>query len=173
MPIPEMGFGYSVVFTTPYVIAEEDNRGLTFASEREWLAYFERNLETTGRKDQRSAYEYLLKYGLNRHYWNEYVSESYSNYRSDMVLLVGFPDKAKGEATWALTGIAHRIGREVFAEELRNSPEPEKVTESDVESFVDQVFKYSVEDVEQHFEVFYDTDGSSLSGFAGQDKLMH
>ena len=74
---------------------------------------------------------------------------------------------------WALTGIAHRIGREVFAEELRNSPEPEKVTESDVESFVDQVFKYSVEDVERHFEVFYDTDGSSLSGFAGQGKLMH
>ena len=83
------------------------------------------------------------------------------------------PDKAKGEAMWALTGIAHRLGREALAEELRNSPDPEKVTESDVESFVEQVFKYSVEDVERHFEVFYDTNGSSISGSADQDKLMH
>jgi len=93
-PFPELGFGYSVVFTTPYVIAEEDSRGLTFASERKWLAYFERNLDKTGKKDQRSAYEHLLKYGLNRHYWNEYVFESYSNYQKEMILLVGFPDIA-------------------------------------------------------------------------------
>jgi hypothetical protein len=83
------------------------------------------------------------------------------------------PDKAKGEATWALTGIAHRLGREALAAELRNSPEPDKVSESDVESFLDKIFKYSAEDVERHFEVFYDTDGSSLQGFSAQDKLVH
>ncbi len=45
-------------------------------------------------KDQRSAYEHLLKYGLSRHYWNEYVFEGYSNHRNDIILLVGFPDIA-------------------------------------------------------------------------------
>ncbi len=83
------------------------------------------------------------------------------------------PDNAKGEAMWALTGIAHRIGREALAEELHNSPGPEKVKESDVESFLEKVFKYSAKDVERHFEVFYDTDGGSLQGFSGQGKLMH
>lgn len=90
-----------------------------------------------------------------------------------IALIMLGPDQAKGEATWALMGIAHRIGRESLAEELRNSPEPEKVTESDVESFLDKIFKYSAEDVERHFEVFYDTDGGSLQGFSVQDKLVH
>ncbi len=83
------------------------------------------------------------------------------------------PDNAKGEAMWALTGIAHRLGREALAEELRNSPVPGKITESDIESSLDKIFKYSVEEVERHFEVFYDTDGGSLQGFSAQDKLVH
>lgn len=91
---PELGYGYSVVFTTPYVITEEDNRGLSFASENKWLAYFERNLGKAGIKDQQAAYEHLLKYGLSRHYWNEYIFEGYVNYQHDMILLAGFPDIA-------------------------------------------------------------------------------
>lgn len=83
------------------------------------------------------------------------------------------PDSVKGEAMWALTGIAHRIGRGALAEELRNGPEPDKITKSDVESFLDKIFKYSAEDVERHFEIFYDMDGSSLQGFSAQDKLVH
>ncbi len=94
-PFPELNFGYSVVFTTPYLIAEEDRRGLTFASEEKWLEYFQRNLSKTGKKNPRVAYKHLLKYGLSKHYWNEYVFESYSNHRNEMILLVGFPDAAK------------------------------------------------------------------------------
>lgn len=78
------------------------------------------------------------------------------------------PDTAKEEAMWALTGMAHRIGRGALAEELRNTDEPEKSTESDVESFVGKVFKYSAEDVESHFEVFYNTDGSNLPRLSGK-----
>jgi molybdopterin-guanine dinucleotide biosynthesis protein len=33
-----------------------------------------------------------MKFGLSRHYWNEYVFEAYVNYQVDMVLLEGFPD---------------------------------------------------------------------------------
>jgi len=93
-PFSELGYGYSVVFTTPYVIVEEDRRGMGFASEEKWLDYFGRNLSKTGKKDQRVAYEHLLKYGLSRHYWNEYVFEGYVNHQHDMILLEGFPDIA-------------------------------------------------------------------------------
>jgi hypothetical protein len=90
-----------------------------------------------------------------------------------IALAIHGPDGTKGEATWALTGIAHRLGREALAAALRNSPESENVSEAGVESFLDKIFKYSVEDVERHFEVFYDRDGSSFQGFSGQDKLAH
>jgi hypothetical protein len=33
-----------------------------------------------------------MKYGLNRHYWNEYIIEAYVNNRNDMIQLAGFPD---------------------------------------------------------------------------------
>jgi hypothetical protein len=33
-----------------------------------------------------------MKYGLNRHYWNEFVIEAYTNNTNDMILLTGFPD---------------------------------------------------------------------------------
>jgi hypothetical protein len=94
-PFPELGFGYSLVFNTPYVVAERIGGRLAVASERKWLDYFDRNLEKTGQKDRRIAYEHLLKYGLDRHYWNEYIFESYSNHQHDAILLVGFPDVAE------------------------------------------------------------------------------
>ena len=33
-----------------------------------------------------------MKFGLNRHYWNEYIFEGYANHQDDMILLAGFPD---------------------------------------------------------------------------------
>jgi hypothetical protein len=33
-----------------------------------------------------------MKYGINRHYWNEYILEAYASHKDDMVLLAGFPD---------------------------------------------------------------------------------
>lgn len=90
-----------------------------------------------------------------------------------LALAIHGPDGTKGEATWALTGIAHRLGREALAAALRNSPESENVSEAGVESFLDIIFKYSAEDVARHFEVFYDTDGSSFQGFSGQDELVY
>ena len=60
--------------------------------EGDWLDYFERNLIRTKINEKEAAYEYLMKYGLSRNYWNEYVFLSYRNYQHDMVLLEGFPD---------------------------------------------------------------------------------
>jgi hypothetical protein len=91
-PLPELSYGYSVVFITPYVISEMHNGRFVFSSEKNWISFFERNLVKTKIKDTKEAYEFLMKFGLNRHYWNEYVFEGYVNHKDDMILLAGFPD---------------------------------------------------------------------------------
>ena len=95
MPPPfETGqFDYSIVLTTPYLVSDlRDNFHFLRGSEKGWLEYFERNLKKTGRGDKVSAYEFLMKYGLDRTYWNEYIVLSYVNHQQDMILLSGFPD---------------------------------------------------------------------------------
>jgi hypothetical protein len=60
--------------------------------ENNWLDYFERNLKKIRTSEKALAYEQLMKYGLSRNYWNEYVFLSYRNHRHDMIFLEGFPD---------------------------------------------------------------------------------
>lgn len=72
----------AVVFTTPYV--------LTRQGEDEWTAYFDRTLDSS--KHRTSAYHALMKYGPERHYWNEYIFEAYVNHTFEAILLVGLPD---------------------------------------------------------------------------------
>jgi hypothetical protein len=57
-----------------------------------WQAFFERALKKTGEKSDTTAYEELMKYGLSRHYWNEYIFEAYVNNIQGAILLTGFPD---------------------------------------------------------------------------------
>ena len=102
-PFPEIGYGYGVVFTTPYVIVEIDgNNRLLHPSEKKWMEFFERSLAKINIKDPIAAYEFFMKYGLSRqkmnyrrpgmHYWNEYVFEGYVNHQDDMIVLAGYPD---------------------------------------------------------------------------------
>ena len=91
-PFPQLNYGHSVVFITPYIITEMQNNSLVFASEEKWEAFFERSREKTKIEDKKQSYEFLMKYGLNRHYWNEYIIEAYTSHRNDMILLTGFPD---------------------------------------------------------------------------------
>lgn len=102
-PFPEIGFGYGVVFTNPYVIVEmAENNRFPHSTEKKWTAFFERNHHKTNIKDPIAAYEFFMKYGLSgqqmnyrrpdMHYWNEYVFEGYLNHQDDMILLAGYPD---------------------------------------------------------------------------------
>jgi hypothetical protein len=86
-------FDYSIVFTTPYVLGKSGSRKefIPFV-ENDWLDYFKRNLMWTKIGEKEPAYEYLMKYGLSRNYWNEYVFLSYRNHQQEMILLEGFPD---------------------------------------------------------------------------------
>lgn len=84
LPPPQESFNYSVVFTTPYVIIRPEKE--------EWQAYFDRTLK--GVKQTKEGYERLLKYGPERHYWNEYIFEAYVNHVSEAIFLAGLPDVA-------------------------------------------------------------------------------
>ena len=71
-------------------------------------------------------------------------------------------DEVKGDATWALTGIAHRLGRDSFCEAFRSGDDAQETESSKLEAFVDRIFLFSQEDVEKHFETFYDRNASSF-----------
>ncbi len=86
-------FDYSIVFTTPYVLGKSGSQKefIPFV-ENDWQDYFERNLIHTKIAEKVPAYEHLMKYGLSRNYWNEYVFLSYRTHQHDMILLEGLPD---------------------------------------------------------------------------------
>ena len=93
-PFDQERFDYSVVFTTPYIAGElKDKQTYSWTTEQEWIAYFERTLDPIGVEDKALAYSYLMKYGLSRHYWNEYVFLGYMNHQPDTIFLAGFPDQ--------------------------------------------------------------------------------
>lgn len=91
-PFAKLNYGYSVVFTTPYIISEMRNGRFVSSNEKSWNLFFERNLGKTKIENKNHAYEFLMKFGLNRNYWNEYIFEGYVNHQDDMILLSGFPD---------------------------------------------------------------------------------
>lgn len=91
-PFPELNYGYSLVFITPYVISEMQGDRFGFADPEKWMAYFHRAQQKTKIKDIKQSYQMLMKYGLNRHYWNEYIFEAFVNFDGQMILLAGFPD---------------------------------------------------------------------------------
>jgi len=86
-------FDYSVVFTTPYLLGKlGPRREFMMSVEEDWLAYFRRSLPKMKKQTEQLAYHDLMKYGLSRNYWNEYIFLSYRNHRQDMIFLEGFPD---------------------------------------------------------------------------------
>jgi hypothetical protein len=85
LPPPVPGLEEHVIFTTPYLLINPD--------EREWLAYFQRTLPTNmPTADRLAAYEHHMKFGPSRDYWTEFVFEAYVNYRSNVIFLQGLPD---------------------------------------------------------------------------------
>jgi hypothetical protein len=84
LPPPHPCFSEHVVFTTPYVLLDPRLSA--------WAEYFSRTLPATPPQDRIDAYEHHMKFGPSRHYWNDFVFEGYSNYRTEAVYLVGLPD---------------------------------------------------------------------------------
>lgn len=90
-PYESLPMGYSLVFNTPYVIGRYDG-GFGPADQSEWQAFLDRTIPKTGIPDAGEAYAHLLKYGLSRNYWNDYLMDAYVNHKHNMVMLAGIPD---------------------------------------------------------------------------------
>jgi hypothetical protein len=84
LPPPVPALEEHVVFTTPYLLLKP--------GEREWQAYFRRNLPDAPIEDRIAKYEHHMKFGPARDYWTEFVFEAYVNHRSDVIFLAGLPD---------------------------------------------------------------------------------
>lgn len=91
-PFPDLNYGYSVVFTTPYVLNNFNGKIGSSAMREDWDTFFDRNLKATGGKNRIKAYETFMKTGNDKYYWNEYIIDGYVNYQEDMIMLAGFPD---------------------------------------------------------------------------------
>ena len=92
-PFEGTSLDYSIVFTTPYVLGKNGSRNEFIPIvEMDWLEFFERNLKKIRADNLKLAYEDLMKYGLSRNYWNEFVFLAYRNHRHDMIFLEGIPD---------------------------------------------------------------------------------
>ncbi len=93
-PGNRFGFDYSVVYTTPYIVGKigVDGRYRNTDVAEDWQAFMERTLKKLELSDERKAYEVLMKYGLNRYYWNEYIFQGYAAHLDQAVFLGGIPD---------------------------------------------------------------------------------
>jgi hypothetical protein len=90
-PFESLHMGYSLVFNTPYVIGRY-NGHFKPANPAEWQAFLDRAIPETGIANNGEAYSHLLKYGLSRTYWNDYLMDAYVNHRPDVIMLAGIPD---------------------------------------------------------------------------------
>ena len=87
-PVTIKQFDYSMVYNTPYVLGK--NKAST---ENEWLNFFDRNLPKPKIQNRIEAYEYLMKYGLSRNYWIDFIQASYRPvFRNEVIFLEGVPD---------------------------------------------------------------------------------
>jgi len=77
-------FAYSVIFTTPYVLLSPNKNS--------WEAYLNRTISDKKTKTTANSLENLMKQGLSDNYWNEYIFQSYFNYKPDVIYLQGLPD---------------------------------------------------------------------------------
>ena len=75
---------YSLVFTTPYLLLDPETE--------HWLGYLDRTISKKKTKITATSQENLMKYGLSDNYWNEYIHQSYVNFKPELIYLKGLPD---------------------------------------------------------------------------------
>jgi len=80
---PELA-NYHVVFTTPYVLIGQ--------AKHDWIAYFKRSMVGLKARSETDALHQLLKFGLGKNHWNEFVFLAYHHHQFDAIFLTGLPD---------------------------------------------------------------------------------
>jgi hypothetical protein len=90
-----------------------------------------------------------------------------------LLLSVGAEEAIREEAMWALTSIAHRIGRTAFLEELENASLPESQAGKAREAIADRIYSYSADEAEEYFALFYERDGLNIPNLLYQQGTLH
>ncbi len=75
---------YWVAMTTPYILVE--------ASKKDWIVFLKRTMLQVSGPNQHTRLHYLMKYGLEPNYWNEFVLKAYHHHQHDAIFLAGLPD---------------------------------------------------------------------------------
>ncbi len=83
VPLPEHGPGRELIVTTPYVITEP--------AEREWREFLADALATVSPAERAGAYARLMKRGLHRYFWNDFVSNAQVSQIDGAIFLAGLP----------------------------------------------------------------------------------
>jgi hypothetical protein len=81
-------------------------------------------------------------------------------------------EEIKPDVMWALTGVAHRLGRDVLHQQMTGDSDAQESHSGNVELLIDRLFQYSQGDVERHFETFYTKDAGSLLALAKGQSLI-
>ena len=83
-PLVPEATNYHILFTTPYILIN--------TPKGDWIQFLKRTLPKVKGGNERDRLHLLLKYGLGKNYWNEFVFTAYVNHRADAVYLTGIPD---------------------------------------------------------------------------------
>lgn len=75
---------YHIAFTTPYVLIGQ--------TKNDWIAYLKRSMVGIRVQSEADALHQLLKFGLSKSHWNEFILLSYHHHQSDAIFLSGIPD---------------------------------------------------------------------------------
>ena len=70
--------------TTPYILID--------TPKADWVAFLKRTMLHCDGPNDRTRLHNLLKFGLEPHYWNEFVFKAYHHHQQDAVFLTGIPD---------------------------------------------------------------------------------
>ena len=82
-PLPELAT-FHVLFTTPYILIE--------STKHDWTQFLKRTLLKVEGQDEPDRLHQLLKFGLGRNYWNEFVFKAYQGHQGNAIFLTGIPD---------------------------------------------------------------------------------
>jgi hypothetical protein len=65
---------------------------LTGQTKDDWLAYLKRSMVGLKARSETDALHQLLKFGLSKNYWNEFVFLAYHHHQFDAIFLAGILD---------------------------------------------------------------------------------
>ncbi len=75
---------FHVLFTTPYILIE--------STKDDWMQFLKRTLFKADGNDDRERLHQLLKFGIGKNYWNEFVFTAYHHHQAQAIFLAGIPD---------------------------------------------------------------------------------